>query len=128
MIIAGPKLKTFHNEKEEVEHALAVQEPEEKIVSLHPAAIERYEKHVENLSIAFAEGITPENEDAASSLRNLVEKIIVGHDEDGQLSLSVHGRLAALTDANDLYPNMRISSSGGSMVAGEGLEPPTRGL
>ena len=96
--------------------------------TLHPAAIKQYAEHVKNLSGAFNEGISSENEDAANAIRDLVEKIIVGHDEDGQLSLSVHGRLAVLTDAYGLYPNMRISSSGGSLVAGEGLEPPTRGL
>lgn len=69
------------------------------------------------LGLQHIGGILPENEDAAHAIRNLVKKIIVGHHEDGQLSLSVHGRLAALTEASDLYPNMRISSSGGSLVA-----------
>ncbi len=128
MEIAGPKLRILHDDKNRLELELSTQEPEEKIVTLHPAAIKRYEEHVENLSQAFDDGISPENEDAAHAVRNLVEKIIVGHDEDGRLSLSVHGRLAALTDASALYPNMRIPSSGGSLVAGEGLEPPTRGL
>lgn len=127
MEIAGPKLRIFHDDKKRLELELAMQEPEEKIVALHPAAIKRYEEHVENLSQAFDDGISPENEDAAHAVRNLVEKIIVGHDKDGQLSLSVHGRLAALTDASNLYPNMKISSSGGSLVAGDRyrLSPPT---
>ncbi len=128
MEVAGPKLRAFHDDKNRLELDLSTQEPEEKIVTLHPAAIKSYEEHVENLSQAFDDGISLENEDAANAIRNLVEKIIVGHDGDGQLSLVVHGRLAALTDASDLYPNMQISSSGGSMVAGEGLEPPSRGL
>ena len=128
MEIAGPKLRIFQDDKNRLELELSTQEPEEKIVALHPTAIKRYEEHVKNLSQAFDDGISLENEDAANAIRNLVEKIIVGHDGDGQLSLVVHGRLAALTDASYLYPNMQISSSGGSMVAGEGLEPPTRGL
>ena len=120
MIIAGPKLKFFHKEKERIEQELARQEPEEKIVSLHPAAIKRYEKHVENLSNAFEDGITSDNEEAASALRDLVEKIIVGHDADGQLSLAVHGRLAALTEAEQSLPQHANFLVGGVDGSGRG--------
>lgn len=50
MEIAGPKLRIFHDDKNRLELELSMQEPEEKIVALHPAAIKRYEEHVENLS------------------------------------------------------------------------------
>jgi len=112
MRIAGPKLKVFHDEKEKVELELASQEPEEKVISLHPTAIKRYKKYVENLSLAFDDGISSENEEAANAIRNLVEKIVVGHNDESELMLSVHGRLAALTQAPNLFPEMRISSSG----------------
>ncbi|MCP4098286.1 MAG: recombinase family protein, partial [Planctomycetaceae bacterium] len=128
MRIAGPKLKAFHDEKERIEVELASQEPEERVTSLHPTAIMHYKKYVENLSLAFDDGISSENEEAANAIRNLVEKIVVGHNDEGELILSVHGRLAALTQSPKLYPEMQISSSGGTVVAGEGLEPPTRGL
>lgn len=100
----------------------------DRVALQHPAAIARYQSYVENLSQAFDDGISPDNADAAAAIRDLVEKVVVGHDTDGKLELRVHGRLAALTEAPNLYPNMRIAASGGTVVAEEGLEPPTQGL
>ncbi len=128
MTVAGPKLEALEADKQRLTARLAEQEPEDTIVSLHPAAIARYKRYVENLSQAFDDGISPDNADAAVAIRDLIEKVVVGHDADGKLKLRVHGRLAALTEAPNLYPNMRIAASGGTVVAEEGLEPPTHGL
>jgi site-specific DNA recombinase len=43
-------------------------------------------------------------------------------------AIQLQGRLALLMDAPNVYPNMRIAASGGSVVAEEGFEPPTQGL
>ena len=50
---------------------------------------------------------------------------------DGAMRLAdgtPEGHLLELTEAPNLCPDMRIRASGGSVVAEEGLEPPTRGL
>ncbi|MDA4848603.1 recombinase family protein [Hoeflea poritis] len=112
MKLAGPKLRSLNDDKEAIELRLAAMEPEPNVISLHPTAVKRYRQYVTNLSKAFDDGISPDNEEAASAIRDLVQKIAVGHDSSGQLTLSVHGRLAALTDAPKLYPNMMISASG----------------
>lgn len=112
MNVAGPKLEALEADKQRLTAQLAEQELEDTIVSLHPAAIARYKRCVENLSQAFDDGISADNADAAMAIRDLVEKVVVGHDADGKLKLWVHGRLAALTEAPNLYPNMRIAASG----------------
>lgn len=112
MTVAGPKLEALEVDKQRLTALLAEQTPEDTIVSLHPAAIARYKRYVQNLSQAFDDGISPDNADAATAIRNLVEKVIVGHDADGKLKLRIHRRLAALTEAPNLYPNMRIAAWG----------------
>ncbi len=104
---------------------LAEHEPEQPIVSQHPAAIAGYQSYVENLSQAFDDGISTGNADAAAAIRDLVEKVIVGHDADGKLELPVHGRLATLTEALNLCPNMRIPASGSGGSGGGTRTPDT---
>lgn len=48
----------------------------------------------------------------------------IGETANGQMEVTVAGRLRALIDA----PAMQRRLSGGTVVAEEGLEPPTRGL
>ena len=47
-------------------------------------------------------------------------------EDDRSVRIDIKGRLAALCGNPALFPNMAMS--GGSLVAGEGLEPPTPGL
>jgi site-specific DNA recombinase len=47
-------------------------------------------------------------------------------EDDRSVRIDIKGRLAALCGNPSLFPNMAMS--GGSSVAGEGLEPPTPGL
>jgi len=53
--------------------------------------------------------------------------VVVTPEETG-FKIRLEGRLSELMEAPNLYPNMRIRASGGTVVAEEGLEPPTRGL
>ncbi len=99
----------------------------EKIVGLHPAALRRYEQLVRQLNDVFGRGVTPDNAEAAEKIRELVAKAVVKPSDQGFM-IELQGRLALLMGAPNLYPNMRIAASGGSVVAEEGLEPPTQGL
>lgn len=91
MTVAGPKLEALEADKQRLTARLAEREPEDTIVSLHPAAIARYKRYVENPSQAFDDGISADNADAAKAIRDLVEKVVVGHDADGKLKLRIHG-------------------------------------
>ncbi len=125
--IAGPKLKEMQAQKVALEAELAEQPPEEKIVGLHSAAMQHYEVHVAELQRVFGDGLTPATEEAAQRIRNLIARVTIMPRDEG-FSLELQGRLALLMGAPDLYPNMCVAASGGSLVAEEGLEPPTHGL
>jgi hypothetical protein len=82
---------------------------------------------VTELQTIFNEGVTASTEEAAEKIRNLIEKIIV-HSIDHGFNIELKGRLTMLLGPTNIYPNMQIATSGVSMVAREGLEPPTPGL
>lgn len=88
-------------------------------VELHPQAVTHYRRTVEKLHNVSASAVE-ECPEVAKAIRQLIAtvKVIPGE----QLKIQITGHLAALTGAP-------IAPAGGlEMVAGEGLEPPTRGL
>ena len=125
--IIGARMRDLLARQEELEAKLAEAPPEETVVGLHPAALQQYERCIGELESVFGEGVTSELEEAAARVRALVSRIAVMPCEGG-FRLRLEGKLSALMQAPRLYPNMRIAASGGSVVAEEGLEPPTRGL
>jgi site-specific DNA recombinase len=125
--VLGPRMKEAQAQKVALLAELEAQPEPEKIVGLHPAALRHYEKVIRQLHEVFGQGVTSENEEAAEKIRNLVAKAIVKPAGEG-LTIELQGRLALLMGAPNVYPNMRIAASGGSVVAEEGLEPPTQGL
>ncbi len=127
MDIAGPKLKELHGQKASIEEELAAAPAEEKIVGLHPAALRAYEEHVGRLQSVFDQDVTADYEEASNKIRGLIARVTLRPSEEG-FKIELQGRPALLMGASNLYPNMRITASGGSMVAEEGLEPPTQGL
>uniref|UniRef100_Q11G64 Recombinase n=1 Tax=Chelativorans sp. (strain BNC1) TaxID=266779 RepID=Q11G64_CHESB len=128
MDIAGPKLKELHAQKTELEAELAETPAEQqKVIGLHPAALQQYEQHVAELQALFGEGVSSDYAEAADKIRNLIARVTVIPQDRG-FKLELQGRLALLLGAPKVYPNMRIAASGGTVVAEEGLEPPTQGL
>ncbi|MGD9657987.1 MAG: recombinase family protein [Methylocystis sp.] len=125
--VLGPRMKEAQAQKLALIAELETQPEPERIVGLHPAALRHYEELVGQLGDVFGRGVTSDNEEAAEKIRELVAKVIVRPSEEG-LKIELQGRLALLMGAPNIYPNMRIAASGGSMVAEEGLEPPTQGL
>ena len=67
-----------------------------------------------------------ESAELIEAVRRLVAGVIIHAEPYGRgFNVEVQGRLAQLTNS-DLFPSR--SEGGGSVVAGEGLEPPTPGL
>jgi hypothetical protein len=114
--VLGPKMKEAQAQKVALMAELETQPEPEKIVGLHPAALQQYEKLVGQLNDAFGRGVTPDNEEAAEKIRELVAKVVVKPSDQG-LKIELQGRLALLMGAPNVYPNMRIAASGGSVVA-----------
>lgn len=109
--IAGPKLKELQAQKLAVQAELTDCPTEQRSVALHPTALRRYQEHVAHLHKIFAQGITPENQEAAAAIRDLVARVTVHPIAEGQ-PIEVQGRLSLLMNAPNLYPNMRIAASG----------------
>lgn len=110
MEIAGLKLKELHAQKTALEADLS-EELEEAIVGLHPAALRRYEEHVSDLHTVFGQGLSPDNREAAETIRMLIARVTVKPQANG-FQLELQGRLALLMNAPKVYPNMRIVASG----------------
>ncbi|MBG0809895.1 recombinase family protein [Methylosinus sp. H3A] len=125
--VLGPRMKEAQAQKLALIAELETQPEPEKIIGLHPAALRHYEELVGQLGAVFGRGVTPDNEEAAEKIRELVAKVIIRPSEEG-LKIELQGRLALLMGAPNFYPNMRIAASGGAVVAEEGFEPPTQGL
>ena len=125
--IAGPKLYELQAQKVDIDAELAQLPEPERLIQLHPAALSHYEKLVTELESVFRDGITSDTENAAQKIRNLISHIVI-RSNDEVLNIELHGRLAKILGPTDLFPNMRISASGGTVVAREGVEPPTPGL
>ncbi len=107
-------------EKEELEKRL-VDIPAAPVVELHPAAITRYKKSIDALAdrLASLDDIT--DSDVHKAFRDLVDHVTIIDREDGGVEVEIVGQLTALV-------GKQAEMLGGRMVAGEGLEPPTRGL
>lgn len=119
MEIAGPKLKELHAQKTVLEADLA-EEPGQVIVGLHPGALRRYEEHVADLHAVFGQGLSPDNREAAETIRKLIARVTVKPQVNG-FQLELQGRLALLMKAPKVYPNMRIAASGGRGGSGGGI-------
>ena len=99
---------------------------EEPVPMLHPSLAIRYRDELEKLHA----GLTSEDNrhEAFDVIRGLIERVVIQPQEDG-FSVALEGDLCAILNLagdNDLCRVLPLS--GVTMVAEEGLEPPTRGL
>ncbi|MFK4581091.1 recombinase family protein [Bradyrhizobium ottawaense] len=130
------RMRELEAEKTKVMAGLESAKESDNVIALHPKAIERYKRAVVELADELKRGSPIE----FATIRELVTAITVhaapsrpggagtkaNAEDDRSVRIDIKGRLAALCDNPALFPNMAMS--GGPMVAGEGLEPPTPGL
>ncbi len=126
--VIGPRSTELFNEREQVLTELVEAPPPVRVISLHPGLLKRYEQQLETLQHALAEGVHSGDTECAKALRERVEGVTVYRDPSAQgaVETEVKGRLAMLT-GDRAYPD-GVERVWGSVVAEEGLEPPTRGL
>ncbi|MCA1531441.1 recombinase family protein [Bradyrhizobium sp. NBAIM03] len=130
------RMQELEAEKAKVMAGLESAKESDSVIALHPKALDRYKRAVKELADELKRGTPTE----FATIRELVTAIIVhaspsrpggagtkANTEDYRsVRIDIKGRLAALCGNPGLFPNMAMS--GGSLVAGEGLEPPTPGL
>jgi site-specific DNA recombinase len=126
LVTLVPGIKALEIERTDIDGKLKCASGAD-IVTLHPAAIEQYRADVKRLAALAAEHSDfAESAELIEAVRRLVAGVIIHAEPHGRgFNVEVQGRLAQLTNS-DLFPSR--SEEGGSVVAGEGLEPPTPGL
>ena len=118
------RLATLKAERAGIEADVGRMGEAPKVVALHPRAIDAYLAAVGRLEDAVRSGLAVGGE-SAKALRDLVEVVVVHPPVAGQVAIEVRGRLTSLLGPG-AFPAGELR--GGSVVAEEGLEPPTRGL
>ena len=145
---AKERLAKLKQERAELAATLEGIAAASKIVALHPASVAQYLRQVEELDKTINRGSQEGSESSKNALRDLIEAVVVTRHKAGNVDVEVRSRLARLVGGH-LFPEFRLdgvpnelaapsrkkgasrrisNSQGGSMVAEEGLEPPTQGL
>ena len=131
-----PRMRELGAERKMLSERLEAAKEADNVIAPHPKAIDRYRRAVLELADELKRGTPTE----FATIRELVTAIIVhaspsrpggagtqaNAEDDRSVRIDIKGRLAALCGNPALFPN--IAMSGGMLVAGEGLEPPTPGL
>jgi site-specific DNA recombinase len=126
------RIVALEAEKKAVDAERAALRQADDVVALHPKTIERYRARVADLGRALtaaAPGAETARLSAIAILRELVDRIEIGPPAAPGMSATVvaHGllpRVLAFATQRQRVVNDRTVS----LVAGEGLEPPTLGL
>ncbi len=122
------RLIELEGRKAELEEELT--EPEPAPIRLHPNLAEIYRNKVARLEESLnAEGVRSE---AGEAIRALMQEIrLVPDKRTGELRAELYGELATILALSDTSERKRPATEVAgrlSLVAEEGLEPPTRGL
>jgi site-specific DNA recombinase len=100
------------------------------VIVLEPRIAERYRERVSMLIEGLSDAIVA-GDPTAEQIRKLVEVVYVSPTDDGTVNIEVVGLLhsaVALATGVEATPSIRRGSLAHTLVAEEGLEPPTPGL
>jgi site-specific DNA recombinase len=127
--IAEKEIAALQSERARLKAELAATPVAENAIPLHPAILARYENQLAKLQEVLAAGTAAGDTEAATAIRDLVERVTVHPDSDrrGGVMVEIVGRLNALLRGGP-RANKLGSLSVGSVVAGAGIEPATYGL
>lgn len=109
------RMDGLRHRKETAEAELASLPAEPKVVSLHPATVQKYLASVEDLAGTLARRMVQGHEGIAVALRDLVDSVRVSPADKGDPLIEVAGRLATLTGDKKMMPHGALSQT---LVAG----------
>jgi site-specific DNA recombinase len=123
----APVINRLKAERDEIESKLASIETSKNVIALHPAALERYRKDVEELASLLPRPDLGDCDELGASVRRLVSAVVITAPANSEkLEIEIKGRLDELLSMPS--PFSRRARGVDLLVAGEGLEPPTPGL
>ncbi len=125
--IAGPRLAELKLQIQQLETEMGELPAIPVNVVLHPGSISAFAKHIDALLHSFEVQITDENREAAEAARTLIDKVVVTPSAMGT-NVEIFGIVGHLIAATKNSRSGIEKMLGGTLVAEEGLEPPTRGL
>lgn len=122
--VLGPRSTAANAERLRIEHEIESLGAPINVIALHPAVIATYSDQLARLEAALGRAAQEAFSEPLAALRALVDHVTVSRaDASGGVHIVIAGRLNALL-GEEAFPNLVC----GTMVAEEGLEPPTRGL
>lgn len=114
----------LRTERGRLERQIERANEEAEVVALHPAALEAYRRDLYALSRRIGEALSDHSDETRRAFHALVSDVIVTvNDPFEPATVEVRGRLSAIL-GHAVAPSTGVVA----VVAGEGLEPPTRGL
>ena len=124
-VLANERILGIRNEIGDLEEKKRALPSLPETVVLHPSSVKKFAVFVDDMASMYAVQITDENREAAMAIRKLVDAIIITPQEFGT-HIEIKGLIGLLVEAANRASH--APKLGGIVVAGEGLEPPTRGL
>lgn len=117
------RMTELRTERGRLERSLERAAAEAEVVALHPAALQAYQKDLYLLASQIGDALS-ERAEARQAFHALVSDVVVTVNAPHEpATIEVRGRLSALL-GHSVAPDTGVVG----VVAGEGLEPPTRGL
>ena len=121
---AERELPALRAERDRIRADLDASDEPPRLVTLHPAAVNHYLAAIATLEQTIKAGEAFDAE-SKTALRELIATVTVHAAPAGENpDISIEGQLTKMI-GGDHFPTQ---NHGGKVVAGEGLEPPTRGL
>lgn len=99
---------------------LAAEPPSHDPVALHPMKLDGYRRDLEDLAPRMGADHRDNPGNCAQILRRIIDSVEISEGPDGQLVVTVHGRLRQMIEAPPLPDRVLVT-----LVAREGLEPST---
>ncbi len=119
-------IKRLEAERGDIDARLAAIEEGDNVITLHPAALDRYRADLDRLAALLPRPDLAIGSELEDSVHALISAIIIHAPANSEmLEIEIRGRLDELLQAPTFS---RRSAGGGLVVAREGLEPPTPGL
>lgn len=109
-------MKAVQAERDQVKAQLAAAAAADQVVTLHPAAVDRYLADIKRLADVATDAAALDEPELVATLRSLVEAVIVhAPANSNEVTVEIRASLSELTLPG---PLVKRTGSGGSMVTG----------